>query len=538
MALAAFAGTAWAEPLEGYGNVKFGKVMPESEPCTVNKDGYLVYEFNPPEADSLGMYDWTLLATPATRRVFEIRGVSATLVLFPDDADGVDAKFARAARALEEKFGRKMESSRDGAALSLRFDDGLILLARANKSIIRFGALSVQLREEAKREAAKEDGGAAATTPNLFAKAKKAEEDGLINFYGFYLGMPKEDAIALREYYGLDEEECKIEVVEHGNEMSSLNLSLPGLRRLTKGGNSFEELAQAVANRVGDLKWNAYWEHYSYSTIDGIIVSISNGGFRMHGGKQVEKLAAQRKEKWLQEAATILGTGKEAGETKTIALPGRVTMEMVWCPPGAFMMGSPKDDEERCDDEQPQHQVALTKGFWMAKTEVTQKQWKSVMGNNPSEHKGDEFPVESVSWNDCQEFCKKMGLTLPTEAEWEYACRAGTTGPYGGSGKLDEMGWYAGNSENQTHSVGRKQANAWGLYDMHGNVWEWCEDWSGAYPNGVATDPKGLASGKHRVLRGGDYSMKSRACRSAFRLGSDPGSCFWYIGFRPVLRQD
>ena len=232
---------------------------------------------------------------------------------------------------------------------------------------------------------------------------------------------------------------------------------------------------------------------------------------------------------------------KTPGETKVIQLPDGVTMEMVWCPAGSFTMGSPMEELGR-DEMETQHQVTLTKGFWMAKTEVTQTQWKSVMGNNPSYHEGDNLPVEQVSWEDCQEFCQKADLALPTEAEWEYACRAGTTGPYAGPGNLDRVGWYQGNSGNKTHPVGQKQPNAWGLYDMHGNVTEWCEDWYGFYPYDAVTNPVGLHGwagvGKSfRVSRGGDYSGEW-SCRSANRGGFRPDVRNTALGFRPVSRQE
>ena len=222
----------------------------------------------------------------------------------------------------------------------------------------------------------------------------------------------------------------------------------------------------------------------------------------------------------------------QPGERKTIPLANGVTMEMVWCPPGAFMMGSPETEAGHAGDEK-QHRVTLTKGFWLAKHEVTQEQWKSVMGSNPSLLKGDALPVENVSWEDCQAFCGKTGLRLPTEAQWEYACRSGTTGPFSGTGKLEEMGWYAKNSGQHPQPVGKKPPNAWGLYDMHGNVREWCGDWyMGDYGAGAVTNPPGPATGNYHVLRGGSYRSSAQAnCRSANRVRK-PG--VGDSGFRPL----
>ncbi len=231
------------------------------------------------------------------------------------------------------------------------------------------------------------------------------------------------------------------------------------------------------------------------------------------------------------------GTGRQAGEEKRFTLPGGAEMEMVWCPPGEFVMGSPEGEEGRWPSE-TQHRVTLTQGFWMAKYPVTQAQWKSVMGNNPAHVQGDDLPVESVSWEDCVGFCGKAGhgLRLPTEAEWEYACRAGRTGAFAGTGRLEEMGWYGENSGGMTHSVGKKQPNAWGLYDMHGNVEEWCADcayWMDDYPSGAATDPSGPASGLSRMLRGGSWCAIPDHCRSAARTSSSPDIRFVSVGFRP-----
>ncbi|MBR4172521.1 MAG: SUMF1/EgtB/PvdO family nonheme iron enzyme [Kiritimatiellae bacterium] len=249
--------------------------------------------------------------------------------------------------------------------------------------------------------------------------------------------------------------------------------------------------------------------------------------------KQREREEAERKQREREEA------NRKAG-VKTITLPGGVEMRFRWCPPGSFLMGSPTSEEGRLDDDETQHRVTLTKGCWMAETEVTQKQWQSVMGSNPSHFRGNDRPVEQVSWNDCQEFIKKvnarlsdMHVRLPTEAEWEYACRAGTIGAYGGTGNLDEMGWYKENSGDETHPVAQKKPNVWGLYDMHGNVHEWCADWFGEYPSDSVTDPTGPSSGSDRVLRGGCWLYDAlNCCRPANRFGSDPGRRDSRIGFR------
>jgi len=230
------------------------------------------------------------------------------------------------------------------------------------------------------------------------------------------------------------------------------------------------------------------------------------------------------------------GSGRTTASGKTFT--NSTGMTFVQIPPGTFMMGSPSSEPNR-DSDETQHRVTLTKPFYMQTTEVTQGQWKAVMGNNPSHlsNCGDNCPVEQVSWNDCQEFIRKLNqregngtYRLPTEAEWEYACRAGTTGPY--YTDLDRAGWYSGNSNNRTHPVAQKTPNAWGLYDMHGNVWEWCQDWRVDYPGGSVTDPKGPSSGNYRVIRGGSWSHAARYCRSADRSSGTPDYRILHRGFR------
>ena len=218
-----------------------------------------------------------------------------------------------------------------------------------------------------------------------------------------------------------------------------------------------------------------------------------------------------------------------------------------WIPPGSFMMGSPTSERGR-DANEVQHEVVLTRGFFLSETECTQAQWEAVMGGNPSYFKGTERPVEQVSWEEAVEYCRKLtakqraeGILadgwewrLPTEAEWEYAARAGTTRAR--YGELDTIAWYGGNSGNQTHPVSQKAANAWGLYDMIGNVAEWCSGWYGDYPTGSVTDPTGAAtSGSGRVYRGGHRFCVARFARSAFRFSGDPGYRSSLLGFRPAL---
>lgn len=244
--------------------------------------------------------------------------------------------------------------------------------------------------------------------------------------------------------------------------------------------------------------------------------------------------------------------GPKSGDTKTLNLGGGVKLDLVWIPAGTFMMGSPASEENRDSDEGPVHKVTISRGFWMGKYEVTQGQYKQVMGSNPSSFKqsGLDAPVETVSWNQAKDFCKKVSskerleVRLPTEAEWEYACRAGTRTAfhYGNSlesgmanfnGKYPYGSGREGEYRQKTVSVGSFKPNAWGLYDMHGNVWEWCEDGKRSYTLSAETDPKG--SGSARVLRGGSWVIYARVCRSANRDDFVPEYTVVSIGFRIVV---
>ena len=226
-----------------------------------------------------------------------------------------------------------------------------------------------------------------------------------------------------------------------------------------------------------------------------------------------------------------------------------IGMEFIEIPAGEFLMGCSKGDTECNDDEKPQHKVKITKSFYMGKFEVTQGQWKKVMGNNPSHFAncGEECPVEQVSWNDIQDYIGKLckiekqspcKYRLPTEAEWEYAARAGSKTRYYWGDKInDAYLWYDNNSGNATHPVGKKKPNAWGLYDMSGNVWEWVGDWYGSdfYKNSPTNDPKGANSGGLRFLRGGSGNGYAGYSRLSDRYIYYPGGRINNYGFRLVL---
>jgi formylglycine-generating enzyme required for sulfatase activity len=217
-----------------------------------------------------------------------------------------------------------------------------------------------------------------------------------------------------------------------------------------------------------------------------------------------------------------------------------IGMEMVLIPAGSFMMGS----EAGYGNEEPVHEVTISKPFYLGKHEVTQEQWEVVMGNNPSRFKGGDNPVENVSWNDVQAFIKKLnekegttGYRLPTEAEWEYAARAGTNTTYffGDDEKeLSRCAWYYDNSGKKTHPVGQKYPNVWGLYDVHGNVWEWVQDRYGEeyYAKSPGADPQGPSRGSRRVFRGGSWYDAAMFCRSTSRDYGSPGDRYERNGFR------
>jgi len=240
-----------------------------------------------------------------------------------------------------------------------------------------------------------------------------------------------------------------------------------------------------------------------------------------------------------------------------LVVPAEASGDIVFINGGTFTMGSPADERGRSKNEGPQHQVTVS-SFYMEKYPVTQAEYQETTGTNPSSFNGPSLPVEQVSWFDAVEYCNKLslkeGLTpaytidgtnvswnheangyrLPTEAEWEYACRAGTQTPFYSGTSVNDAGWYSGNAGGKTHPVGEKQPNPWGLCDMHGNVLEWCWDWLGNYSDEAQTDPQGAVSGTDRVYRGGSWYFEALQTRSAFRFGNYPSLRVFFVGFRIV----
>ena len=224
-------------------------------------------------------------------------------------------------------------------------------------------------------------------------------------------------------------------------------------------------------------------------------------------------------------------------------------MEFVWIRPGSFKMGSPSSElgcdgkSRHCKDEGPVHKVEISQGFWLGKYEVTQGQWKAVMGRNPSEFQGDDRrPVDRVSWHDVQAFIGRLNdaegdslYRLPSEAEWEYACRAGSSARWAGK-RLSDHAWYRTNSRYGTKAVGGKSPNRWGLHDMHGNVSEWVQDWydKNYYASSPRVDPRGPAAGSYRVLRGGHFISSAQHVRSALRYHTSPSNNNGHFGVRLV----
>ncbi len=333
----------------------------------------------------------------------------------------------------------------------------------------------------------------------IFAKAADAEEEGVINFCGFYLGISEADFQALVAHYGLKDGEWGFAITPQTKLIYKMTFTLQGVRRVTKGGNTFDELSQAVANRVGTMKPKRNDDYnlvgYEYKNIDAQTAFMSEkDGLVLTAGDLTQQAEVEAMAEASKGALSKLAK-------EMIEIPG--------------------------------------KDYKMGKYEVTQALWFAVMGENPLEFKGADRPVE-VSWDDCQKFIEKLnamnevkasGLVfrLPTEEEWEYACRAGATGRYckladGTEVTVESFGtvaWYEDNSDRQTHPVGQKKPNAFGLYDMHGNVWEWTS----------TTD------NDFRVYRGGSWRDSAHLCGAGHRHGYFLDGRHFNFGFRLAARQ-
>ena len=279
-----------------------------------------------------------------------------------------------------------------------------------------------------------------------------------------------------------------------------------------------------------------------YAT-DRKTISISEGQTASITGTLASNAVASSSSNTLgySSASSSMSSG-----SNTISIPVKngISIEMVKVEAGTFMMGATSEQKYPYDDEKPVHQVTLTNDYYMGKYEVTQALWEAVMGNNPSRFKGENLPVETVNWNECQEFISKLNsLTgrkffLPTEAEWEYAARGGKKSrsyQYSGSSNISDVAWYNGNSGSKTHPVGTKQANELGIYDMSGNVWEWCWDWYGSYSSSSQTNPTGADSGSSSVRRGGGWYDDARGCRLSHRHHFTPDDRYYNLGLRLAL---
>ena len=280
--------------------------------------------------------------------------------------------------------------------------------------------------------------------------------------------------------------------------------------------------------------------------IDGIASGTANGSRFLKTGSHTVKLTADGYEDYSQ---TITVNSRQRSFSLTMTkkkqvlnpIIQRFVDNMVYVSGGTFTMGATSEQGINAHyNENPAHQVTLS-SFSIGRYEVTQEEWEAVMGSNPSYFKGKKLPVEQVSWDDCQEFIRKLNqmtgkhFRLPTEAEWEYAARGGNKSrgyKYAGGSDIGGVAWYRGNSGSKTHEVGQKQPNELGLYDMSGNVYEWCQDWYGSYSSSSQTNPTGSSSGSHRVGRGGCWLNNARFCRVSYRILNTPDGRTGHLGLR------
>ena len=300
-----------------------------------------------------------------------------------------------------------------------------------------------------------------------------------------------------------------------------------------------EEATSAIVELNSQKRWKAIKFSGSEDDIKEFINQYPNSSCKEDAQKRISELEALAKTNDEQQIAA------EKSNLLVFAVKG-VSFEMAKVEAGTFTMGATSEMTEPYSDEKPTHEVTLTNNYYLGKTEVTQALWKAVMENSPSGFDGDEKPVEQVSWYDCQKFISKLNsatgknFRLPTEAEWEFAARGGNNSRhyrYGGSDILDDVVWYEDNCGDTTHDVAMKQPNELGLYDMGGNVLEWCFDWYGSYSSTPQNNPMGSNSGTDHVARGGSFYFDARHCRSSQRMFCPPDCRRYDLGLRLALSE-
>ena len=333
----------------------------------------------------------------------------------------------------------------------------------------------------------------------------------------------------------------------------------PGTEFKVSGFNGYDgyrskALTQSVSSIYTRIESDGYSPYiYGFLSSESSTLVVNYGDYNYSRTINDIEFAQGRTGKFTLPTEESFTSWKKEYKNKIVVVNG-ISFKMIYIEAGTFIMGATEEQAGASANESPAHQVTLTKDYYLGETEVTQALWYAVMGQKPTSDGsawsstyglGDNYPAYNISWNDCQEFISKLnkftGLTLrlPTEAEWEYAARGGnkatTQTLYSGSNTIGDVAWYDGNSSSSTHAVAGKSANALGLYDMSGNVWEWCNDWYGSYSSGAQTDPTGPSSGSFRVLRGGSWFRDATGCRVAYRYGISVSSRYYYNGMRLAL---
>lgn len=343
--------------------------------------------------------------------------------------------------------------------------------------------------------------------------------------------LPWKEGIVLGDFYFAGAQ--TVEIDRNAAEREAWNQIKDSTNR-----SDFVLFIESFPNGIYAGQAKAKWQQVWWNSIKNSSRSTDFNDFlkQFPTGQYAEaaKFALKRLESGTTTVSSPINPTNSSGVKAGTLISNKLGMKFAYIPPGSFQMGESGDI----------HTVTISQGFYLGSTEVTQTQWVSVMFNNPSSFNNcDNCPVENVSWEDVQAFIKKLNdrgdgkYRLPTEAEWEYAARAGSTTKYSfgdGEGSLGSYAWYDANSGSRTHDVATKQPNAWGLYDMHGNVWEWVQDWYGDYPNGAVTNPRGATTGSDRVFRGGSWGSSAMILRSAGRSADAPLVRDQFLGFRLV----